>query len=106
MRRFLFAVAVLLAVTASPALAGYVILRVLLEGGGAPPSTTPGAGQVGTPPAIGAGGPGGRPGGGGSALGPPPLGGSAGPNPFNGGSGMPGAPAGPAGEIDHTRSVV
>ena len=49
MRRLLFAVAVLLTVAASPALAGYIIIRVLLEGATATPATgeaasdTPGA---------------------------------------------------------------
>ena len=37
MRRFLLAVAALLAVTATPALAGYLVIRVILEGGGGTP---------------------------------------------------------------------
>ena len=36
MRRALLALAVLLTASASPALAGYIILRVLLEGGAGP----------------------------------------------------------------------
>jgi hypothetical protein len=56
MRRSLFAVAVLLTVTASPTFAGYLIIRVLLEGGtgGATPD---GPGGPGGP--IRPGGPGG-----------------------------------------------
>ncbi|MBN9122702.1 MAG: hypothetical protein J0I06_26745 [Planctomycetes bacterium] len=97
MRRFLCAAVALLLVTASPAYAGYIIIRVLLEGGGAP--TAPGADGAPFPMPMGPG-PGPRPG-----LGFPPPGG------MPAGPGMPigpGAPSGPAGgaAIDPSRSVV
>ena len=112
MRRVLLAVAVFLTATASPTFAGYIIIRVLLEGGGTPAPATPG-GPGGPPPAGGLvglgvpGGPGGRPGGGslaGPGTGPGGLvGGMAGPS---GPGGAPAMASGPAGYIDHTRSVV
>lgn len=101
MRRFLIALAVFLTATVTPTFAGYIIIRVLLEGGGTsggdgvggdnskglPPLGTPNAG-IGMPK----GGPG--PGGG-----PPPM-------PGGGGMPMGGGPTVGAGEVDHTRSVV
>jgi hypothetical protein len=106
MRRSLLAVAVLLTVTASPTFAGYLIIRVLLEGssgGGAAPA------GPGTPPMPGSGsslGP--MPGGPkqGSGFGPP--GGISGPPPMPGNPGMPMGPTTPGAaiEFDHSRSVV
>jgi hypothetical protein len=90
MRRALLALAVLLTASASPALAGYVIVRVLLEGG-APPTDQNAPGTTGSPPGVPPGissrpvGPGGMP-----------------MNPTT-----PGAPgATPAAEADPSRSVV
>lgn len=114
MRRFLLAVAALVVVTASPAYAGYIIIRVLLEGGGAPAT---GGGGLGTPGGLPYGPtPGGRPGmGGGSMMGPPPgtgggkFGGSAMGPPLSGVGGVGGMPpsgGGYAAEIDHSRAVV
>jgi hypothetical protein len=111
MRRFLFAVAVLLLVTASPAFAGYIIIRVLLEGGGAPtpaggseigpmmPSPRPGGGGRPTGPS-GPSAPGGPTGGGGYGSGTYGQPGMVGP------PGVAGAGASGAAEIDHTRAVV
>jgi hypothetical protein len=106
MRRSLFAVAVLLTVTASPTFAGYLIIRVLLEGGtgGATPD---GPGGPGGP--IRPGGPGGpgRPVGPGMPSGPgigkPPRPGGMFPMP---GAGDMGVGVATPGEFDHTRSVV
>lgn len=94
MRQFLFAVAVaaLLAVSSSPAHGGYIIIRLLLEGGGPADPGMGGPGPVGGP------------------LGPP---GRGAPMPMGGGPGF-GGPMGPmgtppaaaTGAIDHTRAVV
>jgi hypothetical protein len=98
MRRVLIAGAVLLTVAASPGLAGYIILRVVLDGTGAPAT---GGGDSGGLGPIGPMGP----------MGGRPIGGSGGPNPFSGGSfgpmnpGGP-APSAPAGDHDFTRSIV
>lgn len=95
MRRVLLTAAVLLTVAASPGLAGYIILRVVLDGAGAP--------------ATGGTSPGGEMGPGGGRPGLPGMG-SLGPNPFSGGTTGPGTPTGtsPAGtfESDPTRSIV
>ncbi len=108
MKRVLLAVAVFLTATASPTFAGYIIIRVLLEGGGGPPTPGGPAGPAGPGPMpMGPGpGTGGRPSGPGSAGGPP--GGPTSSIPASPTSGMPmGATVGlPAGEIDHTRAVV
>jgi hypothetical protein len=110
MRRFLLAVAVLLAATTTPALAGYLVIRVILEGGS-------GAAPVGPAGPTAPCGPGGL-----SAAGGGPRGGSGGggrPSPGPGGDGRPGGftggfpqmPAGPgspptdAHPSDPTRSV-
>lgn len=95
MRRVLFAGAVLLTVAASPGLAGYIILRVVLDGSGGAPTT----GDSGTGPV----GPGPVGGGSGRPLGP------GGPSPFNPGSGGPmgaGGSGAQVAEVDHTRSIV
>lgn len=132
MKRILLAVAVvaLLCATAPPGFAGYLILRVLLDGtGGAGGTTggTPGPGPGGFGPGPGGYGPGpgpggpGRPGGPGGGLPGPGPGGPGGFGPGPGGPGGlpgpggfgPGGPSGPGGtgptapfEFDHTRSVV
>ena len=98
MRRYLFAITALLLVTASPAFAGYIIIRVLLEGGGAPvtPGTGPGSDVgPGMPPGPGPM----RPGT--SFTGPARPGTSLVP----GMSEQPGVVVGPT-VIDHTRAVV
>jgi hypothetical protein len=97
MKRFLLALTVFLTATVTPAFSGYIIIRVLLEGGSG--GTTGGGGDKGLPPLgipdAGMGAPKG---------GPPPMpGGGPGPG------GMPPGPGGPAtasAEIDHSRSVV
>lgn len=108
MRRVLLALAVLLIASASPALAGYIIIRVVLEGGGGGPSEgmKPGVGGM-AGPMIGPMPGGMKPGGKMGTMGPPGLGGAM-PNPFEGGNfGQPGGPpASAAGEDDPSRSVV
>ena len=123
MRRFLLAVAVLLTATATPTFAGYIIIRVLLEGSGGGPG---GDGVPGGDGGLGTGGlmlPGaGPPGGYMGSKGGPSAGGymgskggpSAGPPggmPMIPGGGMPGGPPGSAnkgGVVEHdpTRSIV
>ncbi len=111
MRRFLLAVAVFLTATTTPTFAGYIIIRVLLEGSGVGPGgdgIPGGPGGLGSPympggPSAGppggymggskGGPPGGMPGSGGSKGGPPGgyMGGSKGGPP----GGMPGMPSMP-----------
>jgi hypothetical protein len=99
MRRVLIAGAVLLTVAASPGLAGYIILRVVLDGAGAPA----GGGDSGGTGTIGPMGPmGGRPTGPMGPMGPPSS--SSGPTGPMGPTG--GASGAPASEHDFTRSVV
>src|SRR5688500_2626746 len=102
MRRFLLALAVLLTAAVTPTFAGYIILRVLLEGSSPGGGTTPGMGGP-VPPMPGGGGslgpkPGGPPV-------PPPLGPTGGGMPPVPGMGDTAPAVGP-GEADHTRSVV
>jgi hypothetical protein len=103
MRRLLLAVAVLLTAAASESLAGYLVIRVLLEGaGGAAPGGDPGA-------MPGPGGPSGPSGPSGlNPLGAPGRGGPSGPGPGLGGG--PGGEYGPGmtgpAPGDPTRSVV
>lgn len=112
MRRFLYAIVALLLVTASPAFAGYIIIRVLLEGGtGGAPAVAGGPSSLGPGPGMSAAGgrpsgPTGPPGGGGRPGG---LGGTL-PTPMAGGgpgmaTGQPTTTA-PAATMDHTRAVV
>ncbi len=102
MRRALVAVAVLLTAAASPSSAGYLIIRVILDGSGGGGAVSPeyGDGYGGLPgpgtmlgPRAGMGG-----------YGPPTPGGPAygGYGPMVGGTTTPTAKA----EVDHTRSVV
>ncbi|MDY3562191.1 hypothetical protein R5W23_003639 [Gemmata sp. JC673] len=104
MRRFLLSLAVLATVGATPTFAGYIIIRVLLEGGGATPggeSAPGGPGGVGpgsvAPPGS-FGGPGPR--GGSPGMSPPGAMGSFGP----GAPGSVGTPS--AAAADPTRSIV
>lgn len=53
MRRLLLAVAVFLAATATPAFAGYIVIRVLLEGAAGGDSVPGGEGEVGQSPTYG-----------------------------------------------------
>ncbi len=95
MRRVLLTAAVLLTVAASPGLAGYIILRVVLDGGaGGAPSGVPAPGPMGPMGPM-------------SSTGPR-VGGPGGPNPFDGGlSSGPGVPGAPTGvEGDPARSIV
>jgi len=88
MRRFLLAVAALLVVTATPALAGYLVIRVLLDGGGGGPAAAPGGpGFAGPGPGIRGGGEGGPGPGGPGGLGRGRCGGGT---PGMPGPGMPG----------------
>jgi hypothetical protein len=92
MRRFLFAVAALLLVASSPAYAGYIIIRLLLEGGGQAPA---GSGTVpGMPMGPGPGGP--------PPVGRPGFGSPMGPGPVE----PMGQPAAAPVVGDHTKSVV
>jgi hypothetical protein len=104
MRRALLALAVLLTASASPALAGYIILRVLLEGGAGPADGSSSPGGEGPMPGL----PGGsgflRPGGVGRQPTPKMAGGPMMPMPGAPGSAGPMAAA-PA-EEDPTRSVI
>lgn len=110
MRRVLLAGAVFLTVAASPGLAGYIILRVVLDGAGGAPTTggdsgspmPPGVGQPGGGRPLGSGGP---KGGGSGGFGPGGPMGIGGPGPMFPGGG-PGAPGAPVGELDHSRSIV
>lgn len=104
MRRLLLALAVLLTAGATPTFAGYIIIRVLLEGGGATPggdSVPGGPGGFVQPPMMGSPGGLGRPGPG-ARPGPGPV---APPGPMGS---VPGGGATTAGgaEFDHTRSIV
>lgn len=90
MRRLLLAVAVFLTVTATPTFAGYIIIRVLLEGGGSGP------GADGIP---------GGPDGVGTHLGPIP-GGRPGSGPLMIPGGMQPTPTTRAAEADYSRSIV
>ena len=89
MRRFLLTGAVFLAATATPAFAGYIVIRVLLEGASGGDSVPGGEGGVGMPPGYGSTYPGGMP------SYPAP-------------GGMPGGTSPAAGpvEIDHSSSIV
>lgn len=106
MRRVLFAVAVLLTTTASPAFAGYIIIRVLLEGNGGgtapggPKGGGPGYGMPGSPK-------GGTPDGFqlGSGYGSKQGSGMSG-KPAMSGPKSGGTTSTPADESDHTRAVV
>lgn len=99
MRRYLLAVAALLAVTTTPALAGYLVIRVILQGGGAGPGAGPGAAPAGPGPA------GPRPSGPGGGATPPGPG-----RPPPGGLQTPGAQPGQPGEdhgvVDPKQSVI
>jgi len=109
MRRALLAIATLLTISASPTFAGYIIIRVLLEGGdtgdnelfpgspGSPPGLPSTASSPFGPPGPGKMRPGGRQ--------PMPSFGPGMPGPM----GMPGTPGAPGQhhrEIDHTHAVV
>lgn len=102
MRRLLLALAVL-TLTASPTFAGYLILRVLLEGSSAPGGAAPGGPPMGGLPAP-------KSGGSGQFIppgGPPPGPGGMPPGPGGMPPGPGGMPPGPApADFDHTRSVV
>jgi hypothetical protein len=119
MRRFLFASAVLLTLAASTSSAGYLNIRVLLEGsgGGAPTAGGPPTGMsAGGPRGGNPGGETGSPDGGGSGGGPPGTSGGAPPGTSAGGLSPRGAggtssgglmpPSGPVGPLDHARSIV
>jgi hypothetical protein len=107
MRRVLLAGAVFLTVAASPGLAGYIILRVVLDGAGGAPAAGGEAGPGGPSlPGPGLPGPGSSTGPGSGRFGP--MGGPGGPG--SSGSFGPMPPGGATGATgvapDHTRSIV